>query len=446
MYDVHIRLVQFEQHHIRLSKAAHGELRTFRDDNIERLKAGLTRLGPMRGTRGTGIIDTYDQGGYAMHTLVQRERGDHDIDTAVIFRADALPASALDARKRVYEAIVQGSSGRFRRPPEVRTNAVTVWYAKGPHIDLAIYRERASRQGSKIIEHAGSSWSELDPRSLPAWFSREVARRSPSESAEETLPEGQLRRMVRYLKAFGISRSSWSLPGGLLRTALVVECYQPNAWREDIALYETMEAIERRLSQTTEIRNPMQLDVLLTTKQEHHAQLGRLRGRLREALDRMQTLHQVGCTEADAMGVWDWMFPHKSWRRDRRSARQILSQRLIPLRLEAGVARGNPSRIVFAYDRTKRLHPGEWICAHVKNFVVQLRHHVLWTVRQEFNPAEEPREIDRRWSRGIGNYWFRVPFGGDCFIDCWIYEGDALVAVAIPLRVKVSFDLATINR
>lgn len=446
MYDVHIQLVQFEQHHIRLSKAAHKELRTFRDENVARLRTGLTRLGPIRGTKGTGIINIYDQGGYAMHTLVQRERGDHDIDTAVIFREDALPATALDARKRVYAAIVQGSSGRFRRPPEVRTNAVTVWYAKGPHIDLAVYRERASRLGSKIIEHAGSSWSELDPRSLPEWFGREVARRSPFKSAEDTLPECQMRRMVRYLKAFGISRPSWNLPGGLLRTALVVECYQAHATREDVALYETMKAIERRLSRSTVIRNPVRHDTLLTTKQEHHAQLGRLLARLREALERMQPLHQFGCTEADAMSVWDWMFPHKFWKRDRRSANRILSQNAIPFRLEAGVSREKQSKIAFSYDRTKRLHPGEWICVHVKNFVVQLRHQVLWTVRQEFNPAEEPREIDRRWFRGIGNYWFRVPFGGDCFIDCWIYEGDALVAVAIPLRVKVSSDLATTNR
>jgi hypothetical protein len=43
---------------------------------------------------------------------------------------------------------------------------VTVWYADGHHVDLAIYRRSAIG-----LEHAGGdTWNSCDPEAVPIWF------------------------------------------------------------------------------------------------------------------------------------------------------------------------------------------------------------------------------------------------------------------------------------
>jgi hypothetical protein len=88
-----------------------------------------------------------------MDTMNQHPDKDYDIDTGVIVDAGALPVSALESRKRVAEALQQ-AAGTFATEPEARTNAVTVWYAEGHHVDVAVYR----RTDSGALEHAGADW------------------------------------------------------------------------------------------------------------------------------------------------------------------------------------------------------------------------------------------------------------------------------------------------
>ena len=306
MYYLHCEMVTFYDRYVRLGSNEQEKLRGYRDTNIERLKKGLTKLDYKTPVRAVG------QGSYTMHTMVQHPDNDYDLDNAVIFAREDLPSDALRARQRVL-AGVEAGGGNFERPPEARTNAVTVWYAEGYHIDLAVYRCYQDMFGNEVIEHAGVEWTRRDPSEITDWFRDEVVRQSPSPDRGATVKEKQMRRIVQLLKTFSKSRSSWNLPGGLLISVLVAECYRPDWNRDDLALYNTMAAIHTRLQWSTEIRNPVDPSLKLTYKDECVNQTIRFKVKLEQALDWLTPLHAHECDKITAYQSWNNVFQHEYW-------------------------------------------------------------------------------------------------------------------------------------
>ena len=167
MYDLHKKLKKYHDDHVRLGQTEQSELAGYRDTNLGRLNSGLDKLSEEDGVAYAHPAWHCDQGGYAMSTLNQHPDKDYDLDEGIVFRRDDLPAGALDARKRIAAAMKKGG-GNFAKDPEARTNAVTVWYAEGYHIDLAIYREYVDSLGFTVIEHAGAEWIARKPRESPS--------------------------------------------------------------------------------------------------------------------------------------------------------------------------------------------------------------------------------------------------------------------------------------
>lgn len=306
MYNVHSEIFVFYDKYVRLDQATQSRLTTYRNTNVERLENGLTELGYAVPVRTCG------QGSYAMHTMVQHADNDYDIDTAVIFERTDLPASPLKARQRILEGIKQ-SEVTFKRHPEARTNAVTIWYADGHHIDLAVYRRYEDDFGSEVIEHAGIEWTRRNPTEITDWFTSEVARQSPSSTSNATVKDGQMRRVVQLLKMFAKMHPSWNLPGGLLISALVAECYQSDAIRDDLALFNTMSSIRLRLQRNTEVTNPVDSTYFLTDKQEHVNELVRFEERLAQAIKWLQPLCTYDCDEVTAYKAWGQVYDHAYW-------------------------------------------------------------------------------------------------------------------------------------
>ena len=310
MFNLHSKLNQFYNKHVRLKTEDRKKLAGYRDINQVRLESGLDKLGEKDGKKYAYPIRTCNQGSYAMHTLNQHPANDYDIDVAQIFDKDDLPSSALDSRKRVAAAF-QEVRANFSREPEARTNAVTVWYKEGYHIDFAIYREYKDKNGQVIIEHAGPDWKAADPMAVTNWFNGEVTRLSPCKSYG-AVEAGQMRRVVRFLKAFAKSRDSeaWNLPGGFIISTLVTECYRRDYYRDDKALYDTMVAIRRRLQGSLHVSNPVFTDQYLTYKQEFKNQVWRFGDKLGSAIAELNILFNYDCTEAEAMKAWHWVFKH----------------------------------------------------------------------------------------------------------------------------------------
>ncbi len=312
MFDLHDKMNEYYKEHVRLDTDERNKLAGYRDTNLVRLKSGLNKLAIKHETTYASYQYYRNQGSYATFTLNQHPDNEYDIDVAIVFKKDDLPSSALKARQRIADAFKQ--MGRiFSKDPEARTNAVTVWYAEGYHIDFAVYRTYKDIFGNTIIEHAGPEWNERDPMDLTNWFNDAVNKSSPSKESGATVEDYQLRRVVQLLKAFAKSRSSWNLPGGLIISVLVAHCYQPDDERDDIALYNTMVAIYNRLSLSTEVWNPANLPELLTYKEEYKKQVERFRDKLDIAITNLEPLFEDDCTTNKAMSAWNKVFNHPFW-------------------------------------------------------------------------------------------------------------------------------------
>jgi hypothetical protein len=309
VFDLHLELNTFYKNHILVSKDERDNLTVYRETNISRLKSGLKKLGY------NNPIRTCIQGGVAMHTLVQRPENnpdlDHDIDIAIIFRDEDVPNSSLNARKRVLAGVVEGG-GNFSKDPEARTNAVTVWYKNGYHVDLPVFRTLVNESENEVIEHAGAIWSPRDPMAITNWFNTEVNERSPHADKGATVKKYQMRRLVKFLKYFSRSRSGWKLPGGLVISALVSECYVPDYHRDDISLYKTIESIYFRLRNNLEVCNPVDTSQSLTDKNKYTNQVESLKDNLEEILEGLELLFS-SCEKEYALRAWGKMFNHSYW-------------------------------------------------------------------------------------------------------------------------------------
>lgn len=341
MYDLHGKMVTFYHNHVRLSRSKRDELAKHRNTNLDRLNLGLDKMSKEDECAYAHPIRSCDQGSYPMHTLNQRPDSDYDIDVAIIFRKDDLPSSALNARRRVERAFVI-AGGNFTKPPQARTNAVTVWYAEGYHIDFAVYRETEDEYGDTFTEHAGAEWKARDPIEITNWFKRIVREKSPTSTSGATVESGQFRRVVRLLKAFSKSRGHWDLPGGMIISKLAEECYYAHYSRDDESLYFTMQAIRNRLLGNVEVYDPVHSDQKLTYKEEFRKQVERFRDRLGEALEKLAILHDSNCTHVQAMNAWYWVFQHDYWREDEDGGSSESSKGPSPVRKSTSDVRESP--------------------------------------------------------------------------------------------------------
>jgi hypothetical protein len=307
MFDLHSEIYKFYRDRVRLTSEQRSELAGYRNTNYERLKTGLDKLEYPRPVRKC------DQGSYAMHTTNQHPENEYDIDSAIIFDKDDLPSSPLDARRRIESAMKEGG-GNFSQPPEARTNAVTVWYQEGYHVDLAIHRRYFDGLGNEIIEHAGVEWTQRDPMDITNWFNNLVVSLSPSKDNGATVASGQMRRIVQLLKMFAKSRKSWNLPSGLVISTLVgKECYRPNYYSDEKALYETIISLHNRLQASIEVKNPVDDTQLFTYKSEYTNQVINLRDQLKTSLDWLEPLLSSDCDKESAVKVWKQFFRHEYW-------------------------------------------------------------------------------------------------------------------------------------
>lgn len=311
MYDLATEILAFHDREVKLDDQARANLASVRDTNLNRVRDGLR-------DQSKPVFKSWrNQGGYAMDTVVNDPTGesDHDIDVALIFHKDDLPAGALAARQRVRDALLK-RAGQFLEEPEARTNAVTVWYADGYHLDFAVYRRSTNGTGQPVHEHASTDWVGRDPDEVSLWFNDAIAHKSPIDELNAGAPKVrkyQLRRIVRLVKWFCRSRSSWNLPGGMIVSALVVECYRSDRDRDDVSLYLTLSALKDRLAGNCRVYHPKGDGRELTGKITNLNQVKALKDRLTELLPKLSRLFEASCTRQEARSAWDWIFNNPFW-------------------------------------------------------------------------------------------------------------------------------------
>ena len=306
MKNCHKEIIAFHDQKVTLPNKERTEMRQRRNANRKRLKSGLRR------DKEPSPIQCRSQGSYSMRTMVQQPDKDYDIDDGIYFDIEKLKGprggdkTASDAKEMVCKAL---HNERFSKPPESRTNCVRVYYQAGYHVDMPVYR-RVTRtnpwtgETETWDELASTSWKRSNPTAVTKWFLDENRRQSPDKENG-----GQLRRIVRMLKAFARSRASWRerIASGFMITKLVVEEYQPCDGRDDVALYNTVAAIRGRLNWNLVINHPT-VEGETVTSGPNDARPRFLRGRLCWAMNQLDDLFNSNCTRKQSLEAWDKVF------------------------------------------------------------------------------------------------------------------------------------------
>ena len=300
MFNCDNDLRSFQKENVTLNSVQRSEMRERRDANRRRLNGGLKK--------NDDIAPSFhqSQGSYAMHTMVQNDENDYDIDDGVVFLKDDLVGSqgsdktALNARKMVYSALDDNS---FHKSPEILKNCVRVFYQRGYHVDIPVYRQL----DDGTLELASSEWKGSSPSEITEWYKNAVLEQSP-----DTINGRQLRRVTRLMKAYKDSRNSWKskTASGFIVSVLVVECYVPDN-RDDVSFYKTICAIYNRLNENLEVVNPVRYETL--TKGADNSRTKFLREKIGEAKKHLKILFDIDCTRLKALEAWKKLYPCRFW-------------------------------------------------------------------------------------------------------------------------------------
>lgn len=297
MHDCAKDVVAFHDEEVTLLQPQRNEMRDRRNANRTRLK---TRLKENERPTPKEFIK---QGSYAMLTMVQDSENDYDIDDGVYFDLSSLKDKegrdmpAKEARQMVCDAL---KDERFNKQPQARANCARIFYQEGYHVDMPIYRINDERYELA----AGDLWTESRAADAEDWFNRVNQTKSPDENNGR-----QFRRIVRLFKKFARSRKDWkdAIAPGFTITKLVEECYVPNKDREDSALRETMKNIYNRLVFNLEVNHPVTPNTKLTKGPDDDGTKF-LKGKLNEALKKLEVLDDYECSRKNALNAWDDVF------------------------------------------------------------------------------------------------------------------------------------------
>lgn len=302
MIDCNKEMTNFYNEKVRL-KDLWNTLVKYREANLTRLSNGLTK------NSNPKYSDSINQGSYAMSTIIQHPDNDYDIDIGIIFKKDDLKGiqdgdrTALDTRKMVCEAM---QDGKFKKQPKVLKNCVRVYYLEGHHVDMAIYRKYTNDSGVEIQELASSDWEESNPEAITKWFNQAVIDKSPDENNGK-----QLRRIVRLLKKWARSRSSWDMPSGLILSILSEECYVPVINRDDQSFYKTIKAMKSRLYINKSVKNPINNNEI-TSSDKHKNKVKNLYDKLDEMFDNSKGVNlselEYSQDKKKALFIWKRFF------------------------------------------------------------------------------------------------------------------------------------------
>lgn len=304
MYDCSRKFNEFYHTKIILPEKSQNELRQKRKTNIKRLKSGLSEYNAENKT-GFRISEERIQGSMAMHTVVQNDENDYDIDVGIVFESDNLDEIGPYAIKNILENALKRKMGQFAVEPLVKTSCVRMEYSNGYHVDFAIFKRSKIHLGNEYTyEHAGAKWSTRHIKALEEWFNTEASKTNDN-----------LRKIVRLSKMFCKSRESWkNMPSGLIQTVLCDEAITNNYSRIDELFYYTMKKIVARLNTNLEVNAPVDNGRRLVTREIDYTRVRNWKNHLENELKKLDVLFDPDCTFAEAVDAWGLFFNHSYWK------------------------------------------------------------------------------------------------------------------------------------
>lgn len=454
MYDLSKEFKIFYKNHVVLPGDKQQELRDKKDINIKRLESGLEEYNEENNTN-YAIAEKRVQGSMAMHTVVQNDENDYDIDVAIIFDKSNLNGlTPLQARRMVRDALAK-KCGQLNADPECKTNCVRVQYATGYHVDFAVYRRFKEENSSEYLyEHAGgSNWTARNPAAITKWFQDEVHEKGT-----------ELRQVVRLSKMFCKSRSTWvNMPGGLIQSVVCDEKFADDYERIDEIFYHTMIAVRDRLNDSTEVYNPTDTELSLLTAQNHYTKVENWCSRLDSKLAKLEILLEEDCTYKDAVNAWNEFFNHEYWGDLANTSEDTVCEYAsltkltytdteeyiedlvaindcydvdIACKVEAnGIRNQSLQRFLIQYPQFQNLVPHGLKLYFKASTNVPNPDAIWWKVRNRGRHAEARNQIRGQIEK---KYWTDKTedseFGGEHYVECYVIKNNECVAIK---RLKV---------
>ena len=305
MYDCSKEINKFYRTSVVLSEIEQNELRKKRKLNVKRLKEGLLEYNE-ENKKDYKISEDRIQGSMAMHTIVQNDEGDYDIDVGIVFESSNLNDLGSLASRNMVAGALKRKTKQFAEEPEVKTSCVRLKYTStGYHVDFAIFKREKDTVDDKkyTYEHAGAEWSARDVKALEEWFNAQIKEKGDI-----------LRKVIRLSKMFCKSRDTWkNMPSGLLQTVLCDENLCTDYSRIDEVFYYTMQAIVNRISDSTEVVAPVDDGRTLVVRDIDRQRMNNWKSRLASKLKELDVLFEEDCTYTEAITAWQEFFNHLYW-------------------------------------------------------------------------------------------------------------------------------------
>lgn len=304
MFDCSREFKKFYRTEVVLPETEQSELREKRKLNIKRLKEGLSEYNEKG--KEYKIAEDRIQGSMAMHTTVQNDKRDYDIDVGIVFESNNLNGLGPLATRNMVADALKRKTKQFAEDPEVKTSCVRLKYAStGYHVDFAVFKryKEDSEDKDYTYEHAGAEWSVRDLKALEEWFNGQIKDKGDN-----------LRKVIRLSKMFCKSRESWkNMPSGLVQTVLCDEVLATGYSRLDEFFYHTMQAIVSRIGNNAEVAAPVDNGRALVVRDIDYQRMNNWKNRLESKLKELNVLFESNCTYEKAIKAWNKFFEHSYW-------------------------------------------------------------------------------------------------------------------------------------
>ena len=250
------QLFQHYNNSIRLTDEKRETLIRFRDSLRKRMEINFHKI-PAQERRNLELY-FQTQGSFIMDTIIKPMIEDFDLDDGVYFQGKQSPEER--PTPQVFHDWVIGAVDKDNDYETVtdKPTCVRVKYKMGFHIDIPIYY--ADNFDSPDLAETGKWWLLSNPVEFVAWFEEKTKSGFEKAFIYESLKykepyekwltdirkkDCQLRRLVRYMKAWGDLKKN-EMPCGIIMTILVAENFAVDD-RDDIAFRDTLIGVRNYL-------------------------------------------------------------------------------------------------------------------------------------------------------------------------------------------------------
>lgn len=391
-------------------------------------------------------VSTWLQGSYKYGTLIKpvHIREEYDVDVGVYFEWNQ-DVQGTPAPKQLREWVQREllsckrtipELSRIEEPPKERCSRAI--YERHFHIDTPVYHLDRDRDRRRLACLSGK-WEASDPKSLYKWFKSAVGEDN----------RDQLRRMVRYLKAWAavaFCDTPGSRPSSILLTVLAAQEYSSAIfWKlttvdDDDMLAELARRIYGRLQAERRVVSPVDRSEDLNRIDDEHWDgfLSTL-----HALCECARRAQEAQDEAAAALIWSeafsFLFPLPDAEEveivEEQSGRALMQLPVIAV----DVFSRNPRSLIGSFvNEVPRVSKGCDLEFRITNpQVIPQYAEIEWTVRNTDDEADELGDLGHRRS-GIRmlSAEERAAYAGTHYMDCVVRVSGGVYAVRrVPVTV-----------